>query len=196
MLAGASAEVNFLSSNKALFPGKKAHRYLLVIAAAFSMAACAAAPRAYVDTADEAFACSRFGWLDHDRPASIAEQRVRAEAMRALEAKGYAVESESPDCLVSGVIFTGARPASPVSLGVGAGRWGGRSGGSIGVSVPVGGGARTVGNLAIDVIDVERNAEVWRGTLEGAFRTPDPTSDQVGDAVQKLLERFPARQPG
>jgi hypothetical protein len=191
-----SAEVYFLNLNNALFPSRRLYKCVLAVTAAVSMAACAAAPRTYVDTADEPFACSSFGWLDHERPASIAEQRVRAEAMRTLEAKGYAVESESPDCLVSGVIFTGARPASPVSLGVGAGRWGGRSGGSIGVSVPVGGGARTVGNLAIDVIDVERNAEVWRGTLEGAFRTPDPTSDQVGDAVQRLLEKFPSRRAG
>jgi hypothetical protein len=185
-----------LNSNNALFPSRRLYRCALAVTVALSVAASAAAPRTYVDTADEPFACSRFGWLDHERPTSIAEQRVRAEAMRALEAKGYAVESESPDCLISGVIFTGARPASPVSLGVGAGRWGGRSGGSVGVSVPVGGGARTVGNLAIDVVDVERNAEVWRGTLEGAFRTPDPTSDQVGDAVQRLLEKFPSRRAG
>ena len=113
--------------------------------------------------------------------------------MQTLAAKGYTEDSESPDCQVSAVIFTGARPSSPVSVGVGAGRWGGSFGGSVGVSVPVGGGARTVGHLALDVIDVGRNAEVWRGTLENAFRTPEPTAEEVGAAVQQILEVFPDR---
>jgi len=166
----------------------------LALAAVLLVAAgCATAPKVYVDTADEPSSCRSFGWLETpERPASIAEQRVRTEVMRALAAKGYEVDGESPDCLVSGLIFTGPRPGSPVSVGVGAGRWGGSFGTSVGVSVPVGGGARTVGNLAIDVIDVAKNAEVWRGTLEGAFRTPEPTSDEVGDAVRKVLEGFPA----
>jgi hypothetical protein len=166
----------------------------LALAALLLVAAgCATAPKVYVDTVDEALECRSFGWLETpERPASIAEQRVRTEVMRTVAAKGYVVDDESPDCLVSGLIFTGARPSSPVSVGVGAGRWGGSFGTSVGVSMPVGGRARTVGNLAIDVIDVAKNAEVWRGTLEGAFRTPEPTSDEVGGAVRKVLEEFPA----
>lgn len=157
-------------------------------------AGCASAPRLYVDRADEALACERFGWLQHEgRPASIAEQRLRAEVGRALAAKGYEVDDPAPDCLVSGVIFTGARPGSPVSVGLGAGRWGGSFGGSVGVSVPVGGGSRTVGNLAIDVIDVAQNAEVWRATLEAAFRTPEPSAEEMATAVGKVLEEFPRR---
>jgi hypothetical protein len=170
-------------------------RSALAVGIALSLAACATAPRLYVDAADEPLTCRSFAWLETpERPASIAEQRVRAEVMRTLQAKGYTEDRDAPDCLVSGVIYTGARPASPVSVGVGAGRWGGSFGTSVGVSVPVGGGARTVGNLAIDVIDVELNAEVWRGTLESAFRTPEPTSDQVGSAVRKVLEPFPSRR--
>jgi hypothetical protein len=160
------------------------------------LAGCATAPRLFVDQGDEPVVCGSFAWLETDQPASIAEQRVRAEAMRALAAKGYVEDSESPDCLVSGVIYTGARPAPPASVGVGAGRWGGSFGTSIGVSVPVGGGTRIIGNLAIDVIDTERNAQLWRGTLEGAFRTPEPTSDEVGAAVRRVLESFPARGAG
>jgi hypothetical protein len=164
----------------------------LALAAGLILASCATAPRLYVDKTDEPLTCTEFGWLETERPASIAEQRVRTEVMRTLAARGYEVESETPDCLVSGVIYTGARPSPPVSVGVGAGRWGGSFGTSVGISLPVGGGTRTVGNLAIDVIDLERNAEVWRGTLEGAFRTPEPGSDEVGAAVRRVLEGFPA----
>ena len=158
------------------------------------VAGCATAPRLYVDTADEPLDCGSVAWLENpERPASIAEQRVRAEVMRALQAKGYTEDGDSPDCRVSGAIYTGDRPRSPVSVGLGAGRWGGSFGGSVGVSVPVGGGKRTFGNLAIDVIDVELNAEVWRGTLENAFRTPEPTAAEVAEAVRRILEAFPDR---
>ena len=166
----------------------------LVLAAAAILSGCAAPTRLYVDTADEPLRCTRFGWIQAGGgPTSIVEQRIRSEVMQALTAKGYAEDEESPDCLVTGKIFTGSRPASPASVGVGAGSWGGSFGGSVGVSLPIGGGARSVGNLAIDVIDVELNAEVWRGTLEGAFSEPDPTSDQVGAAVRLVLEQFPPR---
>jgi hypothetical protein len=164
------------------------------------MAACAVAPELYVDTADEPMACSSFAWMDTpERPASIAEQRIRVEVMRTLQEKGYAEDDDAPDCRVAGVIYAGDRPGSPgspVNVGLGAGRWGGGLGGSIGVSMPVGGSARTFGNLAIDVIDVARNAEVWRGTLEHAFGTPDPTPDEIGEAVRRILEEFPSRPAG
>jgi hypothetical protein len=160
-------------------------------------AGCAVTPKLYVDTADEPLECATFAWLETpDRPMSIAEQRLRSEVMHTLAAKGYAEDEAAPDCLVHGAIFTGARPRSPVSVGLGAGRWGGSFGGSVGVSLPVGGGARTVGNLAIDVIDVARNAEVWRGTLEAAFATPEPGSDEIAGAVRQVLEAFPRAGAG
>ncbi len=96
------------------------------------------------------------------------------------------------DCLVSGLIYTGARPGSPVNVGVGAERWGGSFGDSVGISVPLGGGSRTYGNLAVDFIDVELNAQVWRGTLEAAFPTPEPDDAQVAPAVQQVLASLPA----
>jgi hypothetical protein len=165
--------------------------------AALALAACATAPKLHIDRAEESLSCQSFAWLETPgRAASIAEQRVRTETLRQLQAKGYAVDQESPDCWVSGTIYTGARPGSPVSVGVGAGRWGGSFGGSVGVSMPVGGGSRTYGNLAIDVIDVALNAEVWRGTLEGAFRSPEPGSDEVGGAVSRVLAEFPDRPAG
>jgi hypothetical protein len=173
------------------------HACLASAASMLLTAGCTTTPRLYVDTADEPLECTTFAWLENaDRPASIAEQRIRAEVMRTLAARGYLEVTSDPDCLVSGTIYTGARPGSPVSVGVGAGRWGGSFGGSVGVSMPVGGGSRTYGNLAIDVIDVALNAEVWRGTLEGAFRSPEPGSDEVGGAVSRVLAEFPDRPAG
>ncbi|MFU8895100.1 MAG: DUF4136 domain-containing protein [Gammaproteobacteria bacterium] len=166
----------------------------LLVGTVFFMSACAVAPKLQVDTLDASLDCTTFAWAETpDRPASIAEQRLRTEVLRALEGTGYAVDEATADCLVHGMIYTGVRPRSPVSVGLGAGRWGGSFGGSIGVSMPVGGRARTVGHLAIDVIDLDRNAEVWRGTLENAFATPDPGPEEIGAAVKQVMAEFPGR---
>jgi hypothetical protein len=155
------------------------------------LAACASGPTLLVDSADEPFHCSSIAWLESaGLPASIAEQRLRNEAMMQLAELGYAEDTEAPDCLVTGGLFSGSRPTSPASVGVGAGRWGGSFGTSVGVSLPVG-GTRSVSNLAIDVIDRERNVEVWRGTLQSAFRTPDPTAAEMAQAVRTILVAFP-----
>lgn len=166
----------------------------LVLGTVFFMTACAVAPKLHVDTLDASLDCTAFAWAETpDRPASIAEQRLRAEVMSALAGAGYAVDAASADCLVHGMVYTGVRPGSPVSVGLGAGRWGGSFGGSIGVSVPIGGRARTVGHLAIDVIDLDLNAEVWRGTLENAFATPEPAAEEIGPAVKQVMAEFPSR---
>ena len=164
-----------------------------VLCGAALLAGCATSPSLTVDTLDEPWRCASVAWMElSDRPASIAEQRVETEIMRALQARGYTVDETAPDCLVSGLIFTGARPSSPVSVGVGAGRWGGNFGGSVGISVPLGGGSRTYGNLGVDVIDRALNAQVWRGTLEAAFPTPEPDDAQVAAAVRQVLASVPA----
>nr|WP_276611231.1 DUF4136 domain-containing protein [Thioalkalivibrio sp. XN8] len=121
-------------------------------------------------------------------------QRLRAEVLEGLQARGYTIDPAQPDCLVHGVVFTGVRPGSPVSVGIGAGSWGGNVGGSVGVSLPLG-GSRTTGNLAIDIIDVAANAEIWRGTLESAFPTPEPDTAQLAAAVQQVLASVPAPAP-
>jgi hypothetical protein len=160
--------------------------------AVLMLVACASGPTLLVDSADEPFHCGTVAWLENAGvPASIAEQRLRTEAMRQLADLGYAEDSESPDCLVAGALFSGTRQTSPASVGIGAGRWGGNVGTSVGVSLPVGGGSRVVTSLAIDVIDRERNAEVWRGTLQSAFQTQDPTAAEMAQAVRTVLAAFP-----
>lgn len=174
-------------------PSRK--RALLAAAIAALVAGCAASPKLSVDSAGQPITCQTVAWLEtQGRPASIIEQRIRADAMQTLASLGYTEDAENPDCLVSGTVFVGSRPGAPASVGLGMGRWGGSSSSSVGVSMPVGGGTRTVGNLAIDVIDVERNAEIWRGTLENAFPTSDPSLDEIGFAVRRVLSSFPLRR--
>lgn len=159
-----------------------------------ALAGCAATPQLSVDSLDQPWPCGSVAWLDESGqpPASLLLQRLRADVLAGLQARGYRVDEANPDCLVHGLVYTGTRPGSPVSVGIGAGSWGSRVGGSIGVSIPVGGGPRKTGNLAIDVIDVAANAQVWRGTLENAFPTAEPDAVQLSDAVKQVLASLPA----
>jgi hypothetical protein len=155
---------------------------------------CAATPQLSVDSLDQPWPCSSVAWLDESGqpPASLLQQRLQSEVLSGLQARGYRVDEAAPDCLVHGLVYTGTRPGSPVSVGIGAGSWGSSVGGSVGVSIPLGGGSRKTGNLAIDVIDVKENAQVWRGTLENAFPTPEPDAVQLSGAVQQVLASLPA----
>lgn len=174
-------------------PRGRLRSFVVALGGCVLVAGCATRPTLSVDALETPWNCARVAWMEvADRPASIAEQRVRAELLRGLAAKGYTVDETAPDCLVSGLIYTGARPGSPVNVGLGAGRWGGSFGGSIGISLPLGGGPRTHGNLAVDFIDLESNAQVWRGTLEAAFPTPEPDDAQVAAAVEQVLAPLPA----
>lgn len=157
------------------------------------IAGCASTPQLSVDSLDQPWPCGSVGWLEEPGqvPASLLEQRLRAEVLEGLRARGYTIDQAQPDCLVHGAVFTGVRPGSPVSVGIGAGSWGGNVGGSVGVSLPLG-GSRTTGNLAIDIIDVAANAEIWRGTLENAFPTPEPDAMQLSGAVTQVLAAAPA----
>lgn len=165
----------------------------LALAAAV-LAGCAATPQLSVDSLDQPWPCRSVAWLGEPGqvPASLAEQRLRGFVLDGLRARGYVIDEAQPDCLVHALVFTGVRPGSPVSVGVGAGSWGGNVGGSVGVSVPLGGGSRRTGNVAIDVIDAAANAQVWRGTLENAFATPEPDAMQLSGAVQQVLASLPA----
>ena len=161
------------------------------------LSGCAATPQLTVDSLEQAWPCRSVAWLDESGqpPASLVEQRLRADVLAGLQARGYTVDEAQPDCLVHGLVYTGVRPGSPVSVGIGAGSWGSRVGGSVGVSIPVGGGTRKTGNVAIDVIDVAANAQVWRGTLENAFPTPEPDAAQLSGAVKQVLASLPAPAP-
>jgi hypothetical protein len=161
---------------------------------ALVLAGCASAPRLYVEAAPQPAACSRFAWfMPGDEPETFVDQRMRAEVMQGLAAKGYIVDDPEPDCLVAYRLVTETRYRPGPSVGVGMGGGSGRVGGGVGVNVPVGESSSASGRLSLDVIDAARNAQVWSGTLDKATRSAQPTVEEIRAAVAQILAAYPDR---
>jgi hypothetical protein len=138
--------------------------------------------------------CQTFAWhAQSQEPASFADQRVQAAAMATLEAKGYTVVPENPDCRVSYVFSSHeTQGRSRPRIGVGVGSGAGGIGGGIGIGLPIG-RKKQSGTLAIDIIDAARNAQIWGGSLEVTLKSAELTEAEVSDWVSKVLAEFPDR---
>jgi hypothetical protein len=83
---------------------------------------------------------------------------------------------------------------SPVSVGLGAGSYGGNVGLSGGVSLPIGGGPQEVyvTNLEVKFIDREKNSIIWEGRAakETAAAPENPTA-VMQQVVSALFQDFP-----
>jgi hypothetical protein len=124
---------------------------------------------------------------------SIAENRMRAAVIAALQTKGYSLNEVSPDFRVSYIFNTyESHKDSGMRIGLGAGGGGGHMAGGVGVSVPVGATKNTMGAMTIDIIDGTRNAQVWTGSYEQKV----PQAGMSDDAAKKLVDTILARFPG
>ena len=120
------------------------------------------------------------------RPIPLVEGRLARSTRSELEGKGFrSVPVGSADFLVE--IHTAVREKVVVSHSYAyPRRW--RRG--------WGWGATRVhryreGSVVIDVIDRRSRRVIWRGLAEGAFTKPDPSAEDVGRVVSKLLAEFP-----
>jgi hypothetical protein len=149
-----------------------------------------------VDKSQTDFAqCRTFDWLPTSNEAvSFTEQRVRAEAIAALQSKGYTQTSDKPDCRITYVLSTHEQPRSKPSVGVGAGGGSGGLGGGIGVSIPIGRKDRQVGTFTLDVVDANRNEQIWSGSVDASFAAAELTADEAKSVVNKVLSAFPDRK--
>jgi hypothetical protein len=149
-----------------------------------------------VDKADNAdlSKCRTFDWHAASSDAtSLTEQRVRAEALKQLQAKGYALATDKPDCRIAYVLNTQDRPKPKPSIGVGAGGGSHGVGGGIGVNLPIGRKQQQSGTFTLDVIDVAQNAQIWSGSVDTAFRTGELSEEEAREAVEVVLAELPDR---
>ena len=169
----------------------------LAAACAVWLAGCATtANPVRVDAAESGLPnCQTFAWLPPaPEAASLTDQRVQAAVMAQLQAKGYAQSSDKPDCRITYLLTTHEIPESKPRVGVGAGGGSGGIGGGIGISLPIGRRNQEAGTLVIDVIDVEKNAQVWSGSLDAGFEKKDPTDDELRAAIERALAQYPDRK--
>jgi hypothetical protein len=154
-----------------------------------------AASKVRVDKAEGALPyCQTFSWIPTPGDAmSLTEQRVRAEVMKGLQAKGYTQAADKADCRIAYHFAASAeqRKSGP-SVGVGAGGGSGGLGGGIGISLPIG-RKKTAGTFTLDVVDGARNAQVWSGSMDTETRSAELSEDEVKSIVKKILAEYPDR---
>lgn len=175
-------------TNRILFP--------CIPAALLALSGCATQSSAVrVDKADADLAkCRTFDWHAASADAaSFSDQRVRAAALKQLEAKGYTLSTDKPDCRITYLLPTQdrAKPKPTVGVGVGGGTGGVRGG--IGVGVPIGRQKEQVGTLTLDIVDVAQNAQIWSGSVDVGLHGQEISEEEAAEAVGRILGKFPDR---
>lgn len=172
-------------------------RSCTVLALLMCASAVMAAPKVRVDQAEGGVPqCQTFSWIPTPGDAtSLTEQRVRAEVMKALQAKGYAEVPEKGDCRIAYHFAASAEQrSSGPRVGVGVGGGSGGLGGGIGIGLPIG-RKKTPGTFTLDVVDGSRNAQVWSGSLDTETKSAELADDEAKAIVGKILKEYPDRAP-
>lgn len=175
---------------------------VLVLAFAAALAACTStAPQRFeADPTVDLRSLQRFAWHPTPRePATpldseILRKRVRAAATEHLAGRGYVQDDAAPQFRLRAhlVVEAGAKPAPRVSIGLGAGSFGGRSGSSVSV-----GGSTAVGKagdaltLVIEIRDARTDELIWQGWREVNKSISDPQKPALAEAVRQILRDFP-----
>lgn len=138
--------------------------------------------------------CQSFAWNPSPSgdAASFTEQRVRKAVMSRLEAKGYST-SDKADCRIAYQLNSRAIEKAKPRVGVGMGGGTGGIGGGIGVSLPVGKRAGERGTFTLDVIDANKNAQVWSGSIDAEFDKAELSDAEAQEIVDTVLARYPDR---
>jgi hypothetical protein len=167
-------------------------RVLLTCFLAIATAACSSLSTGFdYDTSADFSALSAYGWIEDEgssQAMSLALQRARTAVDAELGARGYRLDPQAPDFLVS-VHVTSQERVQVTDWGYSYGRHGAWYG-SRDLDVYT----YDEGSLVIDVVDPTRRALIWRGTASRVVEpdwSPDEREKVVREAVQALLEDFP-----
>jgi hypothetical protein len=138
--------------------------------------------------------CRTFDWHAASADAaSFSEQRVRTAALKQLEAKGYTLATEKPDCRIAYLLPTQDTQKRKPTIGVGVGGGSGGVRGGIGVGVPIGSHKEQIGTLTLDIVDVAQNAQIWSGSVEVGLHGQEISEEEANEAVGLILAQFPDR---
>ncbi|GAB3493380.1 DUF4136 domain-containing protein [Spirosoma knui] len=141
-----------------------------------------------------------FAFVDTNRISSTprdtyqaAMEQVKQAVAAEMTKRGYQQTKDNPDLLVNlGAVVkqkTQTRPTTiyEAPLYTGQRRYSWRS-----QEVPV--GTYQEGTLSLHVVDAQRNALVWDAAVSSVLNKKGVTPQQIGDAVGKVFEKFPATQ--
>lgn len=184
-------------------------RFITAVLAALLLAACATGPRVTTD-ADPAADFSRYRSFAFYEPLALETRgyttllsaRLKDEARRQMESRGYVYDEAAPDLRVNINAFVEEK-ADVVSVpDVGYG-WYYSYRANAYVAVPVWAERTQVaryseGTVNIDLVDARAQRLVWEGVAVGsaAGRTPAERRDRAAASVIKIFEAFPHRAAG
>jgi hypothetical protein len=168
--------------------------FAIMTTALVTLSGCATQSSAVrIDKGDADLAkCRTFDWHPASADAaSFSEQRVRAAALKQLEAKGYTLSTDRPDCRITFLLPTQDRQKPKPTVGVGVGGGSGGVRGGIGVGVPIGRHKEQVGTLTLDIVDVAKNAQIWSGSVDVGLNGQEISEEEANKAVGLILAEFP-----
>jgi hypothetical protein len=141
----------------------------------------------------------RYDWMpvtDSTGLNSLALERIQAAVDNGLQAKGLMRTSEAPDFLIAPHI--GKKDKVQVNdMGYGYGPFGGYWGGNYGAMGGVSTYEYEEGTLILDFVNAESKQLIWRGSAKAEIQdldTPEKKEKVIGEAVEKMLEKFPPPQ--
>ena len=124
---------------------------------------------------------------------SLTESRVHTAIADVLTAKGYVFDADSPGFRVNYLLNVSERPKdSGMRIGLGAGGGSGNVAGGVGLSIPIGKRTNTVGAMTIDIIDSQRNSQVWTGFYEAVLKEETLSDADAKRLAETILAKFPA----
>jgi hypothetical protein len=142
-----------------------------------------------------------YAWKESDNEGGPFYQQWTAKDVdTVLSEKGLRrlAEGENPDLYVYYHLITQEVIDSTTTddgFGWGAGRWGGW-GGWGGPDSQTEARPRTIGTLAVDLIDVKKKEMVWRGqaTVDMVANTQKGDEKQIQESVEKMFKQYPPKE--
>ena len=130
-----------------------------------------------------------YGWIprpdDATSYSTLLKQRVDRSVENELNAKGFSKANSDPDMIAVYHLNTERRVTGATidRWGYGYGRWGG--GGTVNYN------EYEEGTLFLDLVDAGRKEVIWRGTVNGAVGSGEPSQEDIDKVIGKLLAEFP-----
>jgi hypothetical protein len=167
-------------------------RVLLPCLLAIATAACSSLSTSFdYDTGADFSSLSAYAWIEDagsSEASSLALQRARRAVDEELAKRGYRLDPQAPDFLVSAHVTSQER-VQVTDWGYSYGRHGAWYG-SRDLDVYT----YDEGSLVIDVVDPTRRSLIWRGAASRVVDSdwsPEKREEVVREAVQALLADFP-----
>ncbi|WP_394493984.1 DUF4136 domain-containing protein [Shewanella sp. ENK2] len=173
------------------------YRYMMLFTMLLCLGACQSTNvQSDYDTKYDFSDLKTFHFIDTpDQGDPLSAERIRANILSTLTAKGFVEQQENSDFTVSYGFLTKDKPkSSGLSIGLGTGTSGSHGGVGVGTSmgIPIGSDSAKIQVIQVDIIDAKENRLIWRGTDEFDFESGgDEKVVETSKTITNILALFP-----